>query len=675
MNLWGAAPLFIQRDAAHASASSLSASRHVTLFDYLGIPAIVGGGMATALFVLSLFFVSVYSQDGRKLSFFSGDFWTHRILASGAWTLGDSWATNITTILTIIGTVLGTSTALSAFFPGVAVDRFAIVNITAGGIVAASPLVFGILYTSWGHSDPSITDNATVTLPSVIATIMATLDASAVVRLPKNTAVTDPAGRVFRLRVGTRADLSSPASVLLPGDTTTRLDAQATATLPAGARAALTNQTLVSYRGGRLFRRADSAEQPGGTLVGLAARGLAALPVDTEVRVPGGATATLPAGAARAPLQASTEVRLPGGRVGSVPAMTEIDLPAKGTATLPAETRVRASGGRPVTFPRGAEVRLPADSLASLGLPAGTLVTVLPGAIATLDPGATARLGSVADGPSAIIGVASGAGITVPGGATVSAADSAGPDAQPHRVKVGQTIPVPPEATSARPRELPSRSRATANITVQGGSALVIGGSADVLTIPADCMALPDPPAHPGRPALLGRSAMPSARMASARMASARMASPRTRGQRIRLSPTPSASQLPAAPKSPRRPPPMSRCPGAPWSLRQVGRLGTLSKERILHLPQGASVIVANLRTVLIAAFVTMFGIGAEIGVVAVLVCGLSEASTNGRWIMFGALVVAAAVLLVYSVSAARMIANPQPGSSLSSAPGTSFTL
>ena len=540
MNLWGAAPLFAQRDAAQASASSLTASRHVTLFDYLGIPAIVGGGMAAALFVLSLLFVTVFSQDGRKLSFFSGGFWTHRILASGAWTLGDSWATNITTILTIIGTVLGTSKALSAFFPGVAVDRFAVVNIVAGGIVAASPLVFGILYTSWRHSDPSITDDATVTLPSAITTIMATVDAPAVARLPKNTAVADPAGRVFRLRASADADVSSPASVLLPGDTTTRLDAQATATLPAGARAALTSRTLVSYRGRRLFRRSNPGEQPGGTLIWLPAGGLAVLPTNTEVRVPGEETARLPAGAARAPLQASTEVRLPGGRVGSVAAMTEIDLPVEGTATLPVETRLRASSSRPVTFPGGVAVRLRADSLARLGLPTGTLVTVLPGATATLDPGATARLGSVGDGPSAIITVASGASITVPGGATVSAADSAGPDAQPHKVKVGQAIPVPPGsyigAAAGTALSLPGDT----NITVQGGSALVIGGSAGALTIPADCMAPPDPQAHPGRPP---SPAGPPA------IAGARMASPRTRGQRIRLSGTPSASQLPGGAK------------------------------------------------------------------------------------------------------------------------------
>ena len=78
---------------------------------------------------------------------------------------------------------------------------------------------------------------------------------------------------------------------------------------------------------------------------------------------------------------------------------------------------------------------------------------------------------------------------------------------------------------------------------------------------------------------------------------------------------------------------------------------------------------------VLLAAMVTMFGAGAELGILTVLTVWFSELST--AWLVIAWLVAAfvAIFALGYSVTAIRSLADPQPGSSMSSTAGTSFTL
>jgi hypothetical protein len=53
----------------------------------------------------------------------------------------------------------------------------------------------------------------------------------------------------------------------------------------------------------------------------------------------------------------------------------------------------------------------------------------------------------------------------------------------------------------------------------------------------------------------------------------------------------------------------------------------------------------------------------------------LSEASTFGRWLAFVLLFAVGIFTLTYSITAIRTLADPQPGSSMSSTAGTSFTL
>ena len=77
----------------------------------------------------------------------------------------------------------------------------------------------------------------------------------------------------------------------------------------------------------------------------------------------------------------------------------------------------------------------------------------------------------------------------------------------------------------------------------------------------------------------------------------------------------------------------------------------------------------------LAAAAVTMFGIGMEVGLACVLTFGLSAASQFWRWMMLAGSILIGLFVLWYSVAAVQALADPRPGSALSSTGGTSFTL
>ena len=100
-----------------------------------------------------------------------------------------------------------------------------------------------------------------------------------------------------------------------------------------------------------------------------------------------------------------------------------------------------------------------------------------------------------------------------------------------------------------------------------------------------------------------------------------------------------------------------------------------LRTERSLQVPPGSDVLFGNLRMILGAAVLTMFGIGAEIGIAGVLAYGLSEASQPWRWTMLAVTGLVGLLTMAYSVTAIRAIADPRPGSSISATSGTSFTL
>ena len=157
------AALVIDESGASASVT-LTVSRDVTLASYLGEPAIAGG-IAAGLYVLLLLFVTTYDWQGGKHHLVDKAWWRHPVTGLGAWTVGDSWATNISTGLVLVGTFLAATTASSSLFPGVALDRFAIVNIVAGVFVVAAPVLFAILYAFFTNRDPGPSADSVVKLP------------------------------------------------------------------------------------------------------------------------------------------------------------------------------------------------------------------------------------------------------------------------------------------------------------------------------------------------------------------------------------------------------------------------------------------------------------------------------------------------------------------------------
>jgi hypothetical protein len=72
---------------------------------------------------------------------------------------------------------------------------------------------------------------------------------------------------------------------------------------------------------------------------------------------------------------------------------------------------------------------------------------------------------------------------------------------------------------------------------------------------------------------------------------------------------------------------------------------------------------------------VSTAGVGAQLGIAGVLLYDYSDASTDGRRIALALIGIVAMFLLYYSTTAIRALADPQPGSSMSAVPGTSFTL
>jgi hypothetical protein len=66
------------------------------------------------------------------------------IYASASWSFKDSWATNITALGGGVGAIAAAAGATSTVFPGVALDRFAILLALFAAVVVAGPLVLGL---------------------------------------------------------------------------------------------------------------------------------------------------------------------------------------------------------------------------------------------------------------------------------------------------------------------------------------------------------------------------------------------------------------------------------------------------------------------------------------------------------------------------------------------------
>lgn len=199
MNLWGAAPLM----AVAGTGTSTPSYRDLPVTDYLGIPALAG--LVITVLSLSLSVWLVRRQDRRRDSDYKAmpvhDWLDRPILGSGAWTANDSWATNISTGLVVVGSFIAVIASPSGMFPNIALDRFALANVAAGFFVAAAPVLFGILYSQFTAANPGLTADATVKLLGLsVATIA--VPSGATVTIAADTAVQDDTPRWAVLRAG-----------------------------------------------------------------------------------------------------------------------------------------------------------------------------------------------------------------------------------------------------------------------------------------------------------------------------------------------------------------------------------------------------------------------------------------------------------------------------------------
>jgi hypothetical protein len=484
---------------AGGSIVQLTLSRNVTWIYYLLIPALAGLLMVLILWRLIVTKVALYDWENRLIRpfrrsswRFNQKFWSYSVSASGAWTVSDSWATNLVTGFAVLATILGAATTAGALFPGVATDSFTILIVIAGGIAAASPLLFGILYARWTARNPGVTPDATVRLRGVMQP-----------------------GQV-------------PPGHVPPGQAPPGQVPRARLRVPAGA--------AITSPGSAHIRTLDGA--------GLAAD------------VKAGASIQAPAGCWLYFLSAEhAAIALPGGA----------------DVVVPGECGLVIAGGP------------------------GTLTMAAADATAVAHAAAPAAAADAAAGPA-------------PAHAAAPAPAHAAAAPAKHMLRVirrGRVLAIiedaEPPAAQARPAGQDVRLPLPVLLTAPAGAKITVLGSADLLL--------------------------------------------------------PAGTQVTA----PRR--------------NEEVEVDTPPADRHIELPQGTNTLVGNMRLVTISALMTIFGVGAEIGIVGVLAVILSNASTPGRWLIGVLLGFVAVFALWYSKTAIEALANPQPGSSLSGSAGTSFTL
>lgn len=94
-----------------------------------------------------------------------------------------------------------------------------------------------------------------------------------------------------------------------------------------------------------------------------------------------------------------------------------------------------------------------------------------------------------------------------------------------------------------------------------------------------------------------------------------------------------------------------------------------------LRVPLGPNVIAAQMRSMLGAGMVTMFGIGAELGILGVLAGSLAIGSSAAHGWALAVIASMAMVVLGYAIATAVTLADTRPGSALSAQTRTSYSL
>ena len=341
---------------------TLAVHRHVSVYQYLVIPACSGAVLAALLIVATVAFGVPRSRrparpprSGRRNAHLDKeDFWRRPLYAASAWTWGDSWVTNITAVGTLIGTVLTASSGVAALLPGVDQGRFSLLLAMAGGVSIIAPLIFALLNYRFSRQNPATArimqislpaghGGFTVTLPvggSVTVTSGGTLDSGQALS-PGTTLDVPVNGEVEVAAPETGQDDST--ILVLPGSNDIVLPPEQRITL----RPAI-NVPPSAIQGAQAARVAEDsairAARPG-----FASR--------VKALVPGAATTTTPAPAAPAATSVAA-LTVPDGAKLSFTGLADITLPSGSRVSAVGEPKneVTLSEDRTFTLPFAGEV-------------------------------------------------------------------------------------------------------------------------------------------------------------------------------------------------------------------------------------------------------------------------------------------------------------------------------
>ena len=669
--------------AGMSSAIILTVSRDVTLAYYLGIPAGVGIIMTVLLFFLSLF-VKAYGWDGKPLRCFCRNWWERPIFGSGAWTVNDSWATNISTGLVVVTAVLSATAAANSLFPGVALDRFAIVNIIAGAIVVAAPVVFGIYYAWFAACNPGLTADATVKLPKAGAVSIEvpsgasiTMSGDATVRDADNQAMVR-AGCTYQVPPGTKIDVQMGAQAIAQAVAQAVVDkvektvarAVVETVVQAGERAVTRARAMPEVQAVEQTFGSTGAETVSLAVEQAVRRAMNRAGVKVVAQAVAGAFCRAVV-QAPASARAVTGVRVQAVVGAVVQASTDaveraIDQQVEWVvAAAAAQVGTQAIVQRVVEMVERVVTDAVAQQVAKHVAPEAAQAGVQAGVRAGVRAVAQALCRAAEDAVAhadkeAVAQAVLQAGVQGAAEAVVQAVYRAGVQGN-EQVDIQAIVQraVETVAQAAEAVAFPS----TADIGVRPGSILEIRAPGGTWTIQAsDQLAppprqpSPPPPPPPPSPSPWWWAPPPPTTPADVHITyPARIDA--LGGAKITVVGTADVTF------------PMAAVIAGPQ--RQEYKL---PRERKLLTPQGANVLVANMGMLMTANIFTMFGIGAELGIAFVLAY-FSEATQPWRGIMFGAIAAVALLVIIYARTAISAIANPQPGSSISAQAGTSFTL
>ncbi|HVT71331.1 MAG TPA: hypothetical protein VHF26_26535, partial [Trebonia sp.] len=229
--------------AAVFAAAPGPAPRGVPSTAYLWIPVAVGAGLAVLLVLVAGIAGVPYADDQEEpktARLFRLRFWQARFYASAAWTFADSGATNVAALGTALATILGGSTVLSSLFK-IDLIPFIIMNVACGGVIAAAPLLFGIINFFIMRDSPVIPADARLTLAAGAAITLPSgasiaVPGGAAVRHHRTSAGGGRAGSAISVAPGTVITVRPGAVMALPGGATIAICAGATLTLDTGTR-------------------------------------------------------------------------------------------------------------------------------------------------------------------------------------------------------------------------------------------------------------------------------------------------------------------------------------------------------------------------------------------------------------------------------------------------------